>query len=317
MTELPYSDPSGDRIGFTPEVLDKTVLSIPLLKILEEERVGLDQDPGREPSLHDVIIDLNLEYRAGRAAGRARARELVDDAVAEVGGSPGQGIDDKSDYSDQYLFARLEGRVLRRVVEQDSAPSPDHDSADRAAAMGGRAIYHIWPDFEVRPLISKSISTVKADAARISFAAMGQDIVWAVLDSGIDRDHPHFGLHDNLELAPALEHRDFTGGGNPLKDDFGHGTHVAGILAAEKNGYLVVGVAPAVDLYALKILGATGEGEVSDLILALQWAVDHDMDVVNMSLGTHEVSPALATAVANASTAGLLMVAASGNTITF
>ena len=87
-------------------------------------------------------------------------------------------------------------------------------------------------------------------------------------------------------------------------DDNGHGTHVAGTLAAEKNGYLVVGVAPAVDLYALKILGATGEGEVSDLILALQWAVDNDMDIVNMSLGTHEVSPALETAVANASTAG-------------
>ena len=99
-------------------------------------------------------------------------------------------------------------------------------------------------------------------------------------------------------------------------DDNGHGTHVAGILAAERNDYLVVGVAPAVDLYALKILGATGEGEVSDLILALQWAVDNDMDIVNMSLGTHEVSPALETAVANASAAGLLMVAASGNAVT-
>jgi serine protease AprX len=297
MTELPYSDPSGDRIGFTPEVLDKTVLSIPLLKILEEERVGLDQDPGREPSLHDVIIDLNLEYRAGRAAGRARARELVDNAVAEVGGSPGQGIDDKSDYSDQYLFARLEGRVLRRVVEQDSAPSPDHDSADRAAAMGGRAIYHIWPDFEVRPLISKSISTVKADAARISFAAMGQDIVWAVLDSGIDRDHPHFGLHNNLELAPALEHRDFTGGGNPLKDDFGHGTHVAGILAGEmrsekdkeiraftrhrdEHGEItydvedlaaISGMAPRCKLLSLKVLDAGGRGAASNLIAAIQY----------------------------------------------
>ena len=84
-------------------------------------------------------------------------------------------------------------------------------------------------------------------------------------------------------------------------DDNGHGTHVAGILAAEKNNYLVVGVAPGVDLYALKILGATGEGEISDLIPALEWAVDNHMDVVNMSLGTHEVSPALETAVANAS----------------
>lgn len=96
-------------------------------------------------------------------------------------------------------------------------------------------------------------------------------------------------------------------------DDNGHGTHVAGILAAEKNGYLVAGVAPEVKLFALKILDANGEGDVSNLIVALQWAIVNDIHVVNMSLGTHEVSPALATAVANAAGQGLLMVAASGN----
>ena len=96
-------------------------------------------------------------------------------------------------------------------------------------------------------------------------------------------------------------------------DDNGHGTHVAGTIAAEKNGYLVVGVAPSVDLYALKVLGATGSGDYSGLIAALGWAVDHDMDVVNISLGGHDVSAALQTAVANAAAAGLTIVAASGN----
>ena len=70
------------------------------------------------------------------------------------------------------------------------------------------------------------------------------------------------------------------------------------------------------DLYALKILAADGSGYESDLILALQWAVDHDIDVVNMSLGTHDVVPALQAAVESAAAAGLLMVAASGNTVT-
>ena len=106
-----------------------------------------------------------------------------------------------------------------------------------------------------------------------------------------------------------------TQGNGPL-DDNGHGTHVAGILAAEKNGYLVVGVAPQVDLYALKILDAAGNGLESDLVLALQWAVDHDIDVVNMSIGTQVENVALGTAVANAAAQGLLMVAASGNTVT-
>ena len=86
-----------------------------------------------------------------------------------------------------------------------------------------------------------------------------------------------------------------------------------GILAAEQNGYLVVGVAPGVDLYALKILGAHGEGDVLRPDPALGWAVDHDIDVVNMSLGGHEVSAALQTAVANAYDAGVTLVAATGN----
>ncbi|MDQ3129119.1 MAG: Ig-like domain-containing protein, partial [Chloroflexota bacterium] len=146
----------------------------------------------------------------------------------------------------------------------------------------------------------------------------GAGIKVAVIDTGIDY------IHDDPDDLPYVVDPEFNSnyrGGydffnndaDPF-DDNGHGTHVAGSLAAEKNSYLVVGVAPQVDLYALKILGATGEGDVSNLIAALDWAVMNDMDVVNMSLGTHEVSPALASAVSAASAAGVMLVAASGNT---
>ncbi|HZC99112.1 MAG TPA: S8 family peptidase [Actinomycetes bacterium] len=299
MTELPQSDPSGeDRIGFTPEVLDKSVLSIPLLKILKQEEERLAADPAREPRLHDVVIDLNLEYREGRAAARRRAEELIGAAIEERGAQSGQGIDyAKSQYSDQYLFARLEGEVLRLAVERDGHAEPVETTGDASAAASGRAIFRIWPDFEVRPLISKSISTVKADAARISFAAMGDEIVWAVLDSGIDQDHPHFKRHANLRLEPALEHRDFTGAGDALKDDFGHGTHVAGILAGElraseqqeiraftrhrdQHGEItydiakltsISGMAPRCKLLSLKVLDSGGRGAASSLIAAIQY----------------------------------------------
>src|SRR4029079_10731100 len=149
----------------------------------------------------------------------------------------------------------------------------------------------------------------------------GQGVKVAIIDTGIDYVHnqPPSAEPPVVDAEFNSNYRggyDFFNNDPDPMDDNGHGTHVAGILAAEKNGYLVVGVAPQVDLYALKILGATGEGDVSNLILALQWAVDHDMDVVNMSVGTHEIAPALATAVANASAAGVLMVAAAGNTVT-
>ena len=78
---------------------------------------------------------------------------------------------------------------------------------------------------------------MKADAASVSFSAHGRDIVWAVIDSGIDADHPHFRKNKNLELPNGIAHRDFTAlereAEQPLLDQFGHGTHVAGIIAGE------------------------------------------------------------------------------------
>ena len=115
------------------------------------------------------------------------------------------------------------------------------------------------------------------------------NFVVAVIDTGADYTHPDLAANmwhnpaetpgdgvdnDGNGLIDDYYGANFIGSnsGNPF-DDNGHGTHVTGILAAEKNGYLVVGVAPAVELYALKILGASGEGDVSNLILALQWCI--------------------------------------------
>ena len=145
----------------------------------------------------------------------------------------------------------------------------------------------------------------------------GQGIKLAIIDTGIDY------IHNDPDDTPYVVDPEFAfnykGGedfltydGDPY-DDHGHGTHVAGIIAAEHNGYLVTGVAPGVDLYALKVLGANGEGDYSGLIAALGWAVTNDIDVVNMSLGGHEVSAALQTAIANAYAAGVTLIAASGN----
>jgi subtilisin len=149
----------------------------------------------------------------------------------------------------------------------------------------------------------------------------GQGVKVAVIDSGIDYLHDQPPANEPPVVDPEFlsNYRggyDFVNHDSDPMDDNGHGTHVAGILAAEKNGYLVVGVAPRVDLYALKILDANGNGYESDLIAALEWAVANDIDVVNMSLGTHDVVPPLQSAVENAAAAGLLMVAASGNTVT-
>ena len=155
-------------------------------------------------------------------------------------------------------------------------------------------------------------------AQRVHLAGnTGQGVKMAIIDTGID--YIHDDPDDNPYLVDPEFLNNYKGGydffnnDNDPMDDNGHGTHVAGIIAAEHNGYLVTGVAPGVDLYALKILNESGEGEYSGLIAALGWAVDHDMDVVNMSLGAHEPSAALQAAVLAAYNAGVTMVAASGN----
>ena len=97
-------------------------------------------------------------------------------------------------------------------------------------------------------------------------------------------------------------------------DDNGHGTHVAGIVAAEDDGSGVVGVAPEVALYALKVLGADCSGFYSDVIAALQWAVDNKIQVTNNSYGSSD-DPGVTVKAAfdNAYAAGVLHVAAAGN----
>jgi subtilisin family serine protease len=137
----------------------------------------------------------------------------------------------------------------------------------------------------------------------------GAGISVGVIDSGVDTDHP--------DLIAAI-----AGGYNTLdgedpgayEDLLGHGTHVAGTIAAADNGVGVIGVAPEARLYAVRVFGTEPEAWVSDIVEGLLWCVDNGMDVVNMSLGlVGGASPLFEEAVATAAQAGVVMVAAAGN----
>ena len=100
-------------------------------------------------------------------------------------------------------------------------------------------------------------------------------------------------------------------------DEFGHGTHVAGIIAgsgAASNGEYA-GIAPGVSLYNLKVLNSSGSGNEDDIISAIQWSVDHNLDIINLSLGGGEPDPAdpESLAVENAANHGVLVIMAEGN----
>ena len=305
---------------FRPENLTQTVIATPLLQQLAEERQRLRPPKTKaqalaappQPRLLGVVIDLNLDYPGGRAGALHWVVAALNELVPPLTASPahqaaGLNADQhpKNQYSQQYLFVRLEAAVIEALAARDQQrndePTPRPVTQGPA---GPRAIYHIWPDFAIKPLLNKSLATVKGDAAHAAYAAVGSGIVWAVLDSGIDASHPHFATHHNLELSLPLRHADFTGalagaGGvgaaDPaLQDGTGHGTHVAGIIAGcwpagqqppqaynrqrDEQGAIgyapvavptISGIAPQCKLVSLKVMDAQGQGEASSLIAAL------------------------------------------------
>ena len=134
----------------------------------------------------------------------------------------------------------------------------------------------------------------------------GDAVKVAVVDTGISADHPD--LKNNIKGGYNAI--------NPLKswnDDNGHGSHVAGIIAALNNAIGTVGAAPLADLYAVKVLNRQGSGYLSDIIEGLDWDIANNMQVVNMSLGTSSDILSFREAVQRVNAAGFVQVAAAGN----
>ena len=215
-----------------------------------------------------------------------------------------------------YMRCVLSADEIQRLVGGGASPSK------AAAAHALSLIYHVWPDFVISAHLDRSLTTVKADAAERTFNCNGAGIVWGVFDSGIDANHPHFAANATLSAdTVATLHRDFTipASAGPLTDPYGHGTHVAGIIAGHAPadqklwiatneptmqglpqwetrtlapGDSLSGAAPKANLVSLKVLDGNGK-TVSSVVLD---AIDYVRTVngsgrdlvihgVNLSLG--------------------------------
>ncbi len=146
-----------------------------------------------------------------------------------------------------------------------------------------------------------------ADAEKVWPLGNTADIIKvAILDTGISTKHTELkpnvkGCYNAISLFKNC---------NDLN---GHGSHVAGTIGAVKNGKGVVGMAPQVDLYAVKVLNDAGWGYMSDIIEGIMWAATNNMDVINLSLGASTGSQSMHDAVVAAKNAGVVVVAAAGN----
>ncbi|GAB1692331.1 S8 family serine peptidase [Krasilnikovia sp. M28-CT-15] len=180
-------------------------------------------------------------------------------------------------------------------------------SRARPALRGG--VGRIWLDARVTATLEHSVPQIGApEAWRAGYD--GQGVTVAVLDSGVDADHPD--LRGRITSA-----KDFTGSGTTA-DGLGHGTHVASIIAGSgaASGGRYRGVAPGADLMNGRVLDDDGAGLDSTVIAGMQWAADGGARVINMSLGgdpTDGTDP-LSTAVDELSRrTGALFVVAAGN----
>jgi subtilisin family serine protease len=225
-------------------------------------------------------------------------------------------------------FARIEpapaspGAVAPRIRHEYSrafrGASIDISRRESLAAIAKLSyVAAIYPDLEVEAYDGSAPETIATRSIRTNDSGAG--VVVAVIDSGIDYLHPALGGG----FGPG--HRviggyDFVNGDNDPIDDNRHGTHVAGIIAA--NSATVSGVAPNVSLLVYKVLNAAGKGRQSDVLAAIERAIDPNgdgdlsdhADVANISLGAagNPLDP-VAQAVERAVAAGMVVCAAVGN----
>jgi subtilisin len=225
--------------------------------------------------------------------------------------------------SERERMMRQFGSVATRHFRNVPASAGRADARARGVLERHPDVLSIVPDRPVQKLGAMT-SSGSATAAQVVPAGVtrigaqpgaqlitGADVGVAIVDTGIDFQHADLTVAEACFTAYAA-----------CQDDEGHGTHVAGIVAAKDNDMDVVGVAPGATLYAVKVLDRRGRGADSTLMAGLDWIaqnatlVSPPIRVVNMSLGragTLDDNPALHASVQALTAAGLTVIVAAGN----
>jgi subtilisin len=219
--------------------------------------------------------------------------------------------------SEQALIHGAKGIIKRtyELIPAMAASLPEEEIANlrkdsRIAYIEANAVYRAAaqpvPGHEYEN--SWGVPHVFADIAHAS-GNKGTAVRVAVLDTGIDYSHEDLDGNYRGGYDFAFDDDD------PFDDSFNsHGTHVAGIVAAEEDGFGVIGVAPEVDLFAVKVLDGSGHGLEDWLIAGIDWAVQNGIEIINLSIQGPDAQ-GLHDACDRAYEAGVLLVAAGGSSL--
>jgi serine protease len=216
-------------------------------------------------------------------------------------------------------------RVVSTKLDQAGRPVVSvHTATDKSAAVklikqGQTASHAVGVELDAVvsatavPSGSDPFRTQQWDLAKMSVGdawqkSTGAGVTVAVIDSGVDASHPDLAGH------VLTGYNVMTGKAGASTDAFGHGTHVAGTIAAVTgNGVGVASVAPDAKILPIKVLGDDGKGYMSDTATGIIYAADHGANVINMSLGATSQVAAVTNAIAYARSKGVVVVAAAGN----
>lgn len=161
---------------------------------------------------------------------------------------------------------------------------------------------------QVENEVPKGVKLIQAPS--IWNKTKGKDIKVAILDTGCDVNHPD--LHDRIIGGKNFTDDD-NGNQETYQDYAGHGTHVAGTIAANKNDSGITGVAPEANLLIVKVLNKNGSGKYDWIINGINFAIEQKVDVISMSLGGPNDHPELYKAIQRAVNNNILVVCAAGN----
>ena len=146
----------------------------------------------------------------------------------------------------------------------------------------------------------------RIQAPKVWDQVSGEGIKVAVIDTGVDLSHPM--LAPNLRKGINILHPN-----RPPNDDNGHGTHVAGTIAATGGKGKIIGVAPDAEIYPVKAFDSKGKALLSDIGKAVEWCMQNNIRLLNMSYGTSNSNPTLEDIYTQAYRQGCILVAAAGN----
>lgn len=264
-------------------------------------------------STDDVNAE-NLDFAAMKAAGLERyiiESDSLSDLELAVKNENGSVV--RSMYTVNGLVAYLPANVIEKLKNKlgDLKVTPDIEMQGIPFDVSITA--RPGPSTSQPPQsVPWGITRIKAQEANL--INRGEGITVCVVDSGIDKTHPdllsNLAGGRNFVVIKGKINRD------NWNDDNGHGSHVAGTIAAVENSIGTVGVAPKAKLFAAKVLDLRGSGYLSDVADGISECVSAGAKVINMSLGASSdpnLDSPLKTAILNAQSAGVIVVVAAGN----